>query len=255
MPGKDQRMGRGGRCLVATFLSLAFLMGGCSAGGMLGGSNAPAAAAPGSGSGGISKFFGGSSAKSAQTVAGATPDVTCPPVEIRQGASALTIAPAGDRSAMSVKYQASFLREARECTLADGNMVMKIGVQGRVIVGPAGGPGQIDIPLRIAVVQETPGGTKPIVTKFIRIPLAVENNPEGTLFSHVEEAMSFPLPTPTAALDDYIVYVGFDPYTAAAEDNEKAKPKPAPKAKPKPKAKPQVKPQATTQAKPKAGAN
>lgn len=231
-------MGRGGRGLVATFLSLAFLMGGCSSGGMLGGSNAPAAAAPGSGSWGISKFSAGSSAKSPQTTAGAPPDVTCPPVEIRQGASTLTIAPPGDRSTMSVKYQASFVREARECTLADSNMVMKIGIQGRVIVGPAGGPGQVDIPLRIAVVQETPGGTKPIVTKFIRIPLAVENNPDGTLFTHIEEAMSFPLPTPTAALDDYIVYVGFDPFTAAAEDSEKAKPKAQSKAKPKPQAKP-----------------
>ena len=238
-------MGRGGRGLLATFLSLAFLVGGCSTGGTLGGSSAPAAAAPSSGSWGISKFFGGSSATSPQTVAGAQPDVTCPPVEIRQGASTLTITPPGDRSTMSVKYQASFVRQARECTLADSNMVMKIGVQGRVIVGPAGGPGQVDIPLRIAVVQETPGGTKPIVTKFIRIPLLVENNPDGTLFTHIEEAMSFPLPTPTAALDDYIVYVGFDPITAAAEDSEKAKPKAKSKAKPKPK----------PEAKPTAGAN
>jgi hypothetical protein len=41
--------------------------------------------------------------------------------------------------------------------------------------------------------------------------------------------LSFPVPTPTTALDDYIVYVGFDPVSAEAQ------PKPAPKARPKPK--------------------
>jgi hypothetical protein len=46
--------------------------------------------------------------------------------------------------------------------------------------------------------------------------------------------MSFPLPTPTALLDDYIAYVGFDPLSAEAEDQQKQKPKPKPKARPKP---------------------
>ena len=31
---------------------------------------------------------------------------------------------------------------------------MKVGIQGRVILGPSGRPGQIEVPLRIAVVQE-----------------------------------------------------------------------------------------------------
>ena len=35
-------------------------------------------------------------------------------------------------------------------------MTMKVGVEGRVLLGPAGGPGQVDIPLRMAVVQEGP---------------------------------------------------------------------------------------------------
>ena len=53
-------------------------------------------------------------------------------------------------------------------------------------------------------------------------------------FTRIEEGLSFPLPTPLTALDDYIAYVGFDPLTAEAEDNQKAKPKPRAKPKPKP---------------------
>ena len=135
---------------------------------------------------------------------------------------------------MSLKYQGTFARVARECAVVDGNMLMKIGVQGRVIVGPAGGPGQVDVPLRLAVVQETPGGSTPIVTKFIRIPVTIGPNEGNALFTHIEEGLSFPLPTPTTQLDDYIAYVGFDPLSAEAQDQQKQKPKPKPKPRPKP---------------------
>jgi hypothetical protein len=185
-------------------------------------------------SGLIPSFFAGSSASSRQTVAGAQPDVNCPRVEVRIGASTLTIGPTGDKAAMSLKYQGTFSRAARECAVVDGNMVMKIGVQGRVIVGPAGGPGQVDVPLRFAVVQETPGGSTPIATKFIRLPVMIGPNDGNVPFTHIEDAISFPLPAPMTLLDDYVAYVGFDPLSAEAQDQQKEKPKPKPKRKPKP---------------------
>lgn len=227
---------------------LALLTAGCTTGGMFGspaatapaGSAAPApagsAAPPASSSWSdkIERFFAGSSAKSRQVVAGASSDLNCPPVEIREGAATLAIGPQGDNAPLSLKYQGSFERTARQCAVVGGNMVMKIGVQGRIIVGPAGGPGQVDVPLRIAVVQETPGSSKPITTKFVRIPVTVAGA-EGAPFTHIEEAMSFPLPTPSGMLDDYVVYVGFDPLTAEMQDKQKA---PKPRAKPKRKLKP-----------------
>ena len=50
--------------------------------------------------------------------------------------------------------RARIVRTARECHVAAGIMTMKVGIEGRVITGPAGGPGTVDVPLRIAVVQE-----------------------------------------------------------------------------------------------------
>ena len=231
---KINRIGWRGHGGLAAMLSLALFSAGCSSGSMSGAPSAPAAGAAPASSWGISNFFSSSSAKEPQAASGAQPELNCPPIQVRQGASTLTIAPNGDRSTMSVKYQASFLREARQCYTANGVMVLKVGVEGRVIVGPAGAPGQLDVPLRIAVVQETPGGMRAVVTKFIRIPTAIAGNPDGTIFSHIEDGLSFPLPTPTAALDDYVVYVGFDPQSAQAQDAEQAKPKPKAKAKPKP---------------------
>jgi hypothetical protein len=227
-----QRMRWRNRASIAALLSLAFIAAGCTGGGVFGAPSAPVADS--SIGDKISNFFEGSSAKSPQAATGAQPDINCPPVRVREGASTLTIGPTGENATMSLKYQGSFLRAARECAAVGGNLVMKIGVQGRVIVGPAGGPGQVDVPLRIAIVQETPGGMKPIVTKFIRIPVTVTSDASGGLFTHIEEGLSFPLPTPIAVLDDYTAYVGFDPLTAEAQDKEKQKPKPKTKPKPKP---------------------
>jgi len=209
----------------------ALLAAGCS-GGLFGGPSGPAAdaaAAPPSALGQFAGFLSGSSAKGPQTATGAQADVNCPPVDVRRGASTLSIGPTADKTAMTLRYQVDFVREARECTVAGGNMMMKVGIAGRVIVGPAGGPGQVDVPLRMALVEETPsGGTHPILTKFFLIPVVLGPGQGSATFAHIEEGITFPLPSPTSQLDDYLIYVGFDPVTAETQA------KPTPKGKPKP---------------------
>jgi hypothetical protein len=215
-------------------LALALSAAGCSSSSVTtAGLVVPSAAATAvplgnAGSGPATEIFTGSTAKDMQTAANAEPDVNCPAVEIRRGASTLTIPPPGEHSAMTLKYQGSFVRAARECAVADGNMIMKIGVEGRVVVGPAGGPGQLNVPLRFAVVQETPTGMRPVATKFVVVPVNIDAT-GNSLFTHVEEGLAFPIPTPTALLDDYIVYIGFDPVSAEAQ--AKGPPKVRPKTK------------------------
>jgi hypothetical protein len=233
------------RVSTAALLALALLASGCSGGGGLGGpAPTPSAASatpppPSSPSlkDKIETFFSGASAKAPQPVANAQPDVDCPYIDIRQGASTLTIPPPppdGGNEAMSLKYQGTFVRAARECKVVGNQMVIKIGVEGRVIVGPAGGPGQVDVPLRIAVVAVQPtAGSKTIATKLIRIPVTIGPNDEFATFTHIEEGLAFPLPS-AAVLDSYIVYIGFDPIGAEAEDKAKLKPALGIKPKPKP---------------------
>src|SRR3984957_13405207 len=233
---------RGGFCAsVATLFVLALLASGCSGSSLLGTTpSAPATGAPPASSSPsftdkISGFFSRSTATSQQSVTGTTQEIDCPLINIRSGASTLTIgatssacdANTTNNGAMAVRYQGTFVRAARECALVGGNVVMKIGVEGRIIVGPAGGPGQVDVPLRIAVVEETTAHTKPIVTQLIRIPVTVASATENPTFTHIEEGVTFPMP---ANLDNYVVYIGFDPIAAAAQDH----PKPAPKPKAKP---------------------
>jgi hypothetical protein len=164
-------------------------------------------------------------------------NVDCPLIDIRQGAGTLSIPmppPDGSNDAMSLKYQGTFVRAARDCKVINGQLVMKIGVQGRVIVGPAGGPGQVEVPLRLAVVDQSPAGSKTILTKLVRIPVMVTNDDAGAVFTHIEDDFAFPLPS-SAELDNYLVYIGFDPI--GAQEQDKAR-RPVVRSKPRPKPKP-----------------
>ncbi len=146
----------------------------------------------------------------------------------------MTVSEPGGNAAMSLKYQGSFVRAARQCSVVAGQMIMKLGVQGRIILGPAGAPGEVNVPFRIAVVDETPVQSKTIVTKLIMIPVIVRSVDDNPTFTHVEDALTFPLPS-AAALEHYIVYIGFDPLAAEGQASQaKAGPKHRRRPRPKP---------------------
>ncbi|MCK9908583.1 hypothetical protein MXD81_05555 [Microbacteriaceae bacterium K1510] len=155
-------------------------------------------------------------------------DIECPDLKVRTGASTLMIGSKpgeGEPAALDVRYQGTIVRLARECNVHAGMMTMKVGIEGRVITGPAGGPGTVDVPLRIAVVQEglTP---KPIVSKFGREQVTIANAVDRVTFTHIESDLTFPLPQPLGLIDSYTVYVGFDPLGAKPEPKRPVRRKP-----------------------------
>jgi hypothetical protein len=228
-----------GRATTVAVFALALLATGCSGGSRFFGGPSASTTAPApdptptnttSSSGSwlpadVTNFFNGSSDKGPQPVAGATPDVECPYIQIREGASTLIINGPGDNAAMSLKYQGTFVRAARQCAVVAGQMVMKVGVEGRIILGPLGTAGVVNVPLRIAIVDETPSASKTILTKLVIIPVTVQSADDNPTFSHVDDNLSFPLPS-SSALDNYIVYIGFDPIAAQAQErHERPRPK------------------------------
>jgi hypothetical protein len=148
--------------------------------------------------------------------------IDCPGVEVRQGASTLAVSvPGAEAGPMTMRYQAGIGQTARECAPLGGVMTMKVGVQGRVLLGPAGAPGQLDIPLRMVVVQEG-ANPKTIVSKFYRFAVAIPPGQTAVPFVHVEQDLTFPMPR-AAELEAYVVYVGFDPGGAAAKPEPRKK--------------------------------
>jgi hypothetical protein len=136
-------------------------------------------------------------------------DADCPSLDIRQGAATLAIAAKTQQpTASDLRYQLTFTQLARQCALNGPVIRMRVGVQGRVLVGPAGAPNEVTVPVRYAVVQE---GVEPktITTKFRRFNVAIPPGQTNVSFTDIEEDLSFPMPS-RAALDAYVVYVGFD---------------------------------------------
>jgi len=147
-------------------------------------------------------------------------EVDCPGVDVRQGASTMSITePGAEAGPMTTRYQVTIGQTARECAALGGVMTMKVGVQGRVLLGPAGGPGQIDIPLRMAVVREGPN-PKTIVSKFYKLAVAIPPGQTSVPYMHIDQDLTFPMPR-EADLDAYIVYVGFDPASLSTKPERK----------------------------------
>jgi hypothetical protein len=173
-------------------------------------------------------LFGGKSDEPATAAApGAPPvedtgDLTCPPVTVRAGASTYAVAAPGKQPVGNdLRFQATITKMARECSVNGGVITARIGIQGRVIAGPAGAPSSIQVPIRVAVVQ---GGVseKTIATKAYQTTVTMSETGSEP-FTMVAEDLVYPVP-PGALGDSYIFYIGFDPQALKPE-------RPAPKKK------------------------
>ena len=172
----------------------------------------------------LNSWFFGAPATDNRPAQAEQAELDCPSVDIRAGASTLAInTPGGEATPMTMRYQVSIGNTARECAALGSVMTMRVGMKGRVLLGPAGGAGQVDIPIRMAVVHEGPS-PRVIVSKFHRMQVAVQPGQTAVDFTHVEQDLTFPMPRP-AALESYVVYVGFDPSAAPAKPERKQKKK------------------------------
>src|SRR5438309_1382967 len=148
---------------------------------------------------------------------------SCPPVSIRAGASTYAVGASGKAATGNdVRFQATITKTARDCTKAGGEITARIGIQGRVIAGPAGAPASVEVPLRVAVVQGGVG-EKVIASKAYRTTVGMSEG--GSVpFTFVAEDLVYPMPSAKDA-DSYIFYVGFDPQALSPEPKARAKKK------------------------------
>lgn len=212
-------------------LTAATALSGCGGGSMFGSASSTGSSSPSIGSR-FSQLFGSNSQAAVTSDTHATPstqatdnsDLTCPSVQIRFGASTLAVGlPGKPASGNDLRYQGTITRTARDCTLSNGQITARIGIQGRVIVGPAGAPPTVDVPIRVAVVQDG-APEKIIFTKAFKTTVELSSGDLNSEFSMVAEGLIYPVPT-AAANDQYIFYVGFDPAGVKPEAPAKGKKK------------------------------
>ena len=172
-------------------------------------------------------LFGGKSDEPAEPKPAPAPgqpaedDLDCPQVTVRAGASTYAVGASGKPAVGNdIRFQASITKMARECSRSSAGITARIGIQGRVIAGPAGAPASVEVPLRIAVVQGGVG-EKVIASKAYRTTVAMSEG--GSVpFTFVAEDLAYPVPAPAVA-DTYIFYVGFDPQALSPEPKGRKK--------------------------------
>nr|WP_306265274.1 hypothetical protein [Pararhizobium sp. IMCC3301] len=129
----------------------------------------------------------------------------CPKIELRQGTESFGVYERGfDGNRKKLVHQARIENTARECTIANGQLQMRIGINGRVLAGPSSASSStISVPIRIAVVR------------FQDSVLYSQIHPVSVQISEFDKTPEFvsvvnvTVPYP-ADERDFIIYVGFD---------------------------------------------
>jgi hypothetical protein len=180
------------RLLALGALAGGLLLAGCGGEtGLLSG----ATEAPKSGAGLASVSAGASGGR--QTVR-----IDCPIVQVEPGAASHRV---GGESASSVRYQISIGEVARECEESGGQLRVRVGVETRTVIGPAGSAGTYTAPLTISVRRTS--DEKTLVAKTYSVGGAAGADRAG-LNSIVTEPLSVPYINERAA-DDYEIVLAF----------------------------------------------
>lgn len=78
----------------------------------------------------------------------------CPRVSLRDGTSYFrTYEDGGENDPSRIVHQVALADTTRQCILRDDNIIVNVVAAGRLVAGPAGGPGEVEMPIRVAAVQ------------------------------------------------------------------------------------------------------
>lgn len=130
--------------------------------------------------------------------------VSCPSIETLDGEGSYRV---GGPASTSVRHQFSMAEAVRECTLNGGQIGLRVGVEGLVLLGPAGSPGSFSAPIRVSVRNER--DQKIIATKTYRASANVPGGDSQGAFRIVSDTISVPFLSEDAG-DDYTIIVSFD---------------------------------------------
>jgi hypothetical protein len=133
--------------------------------------------------------------------------IVCPQVIVLEGTAASQVYAGTPPSSANLRYQSALDDTARECTLDGDQLAIKIGIAGKVLLGPAGSPGSFSVPVRMAVLREH--DNQPIVSKLYSAAVTVAAGETRGDFTVVSEPLRVPF-IQDHAEDDYTIRVGID---------------------------------------------
>ncbi|CAO4156784.1 DUF3617 domain-containing protein [Methylorubrum thiocyanatum] len=97
-------------------------------------------------------------------------DVYCPPVFVPDGGAAIQAFAGAAGDNRRLRHQIVFGRLSRECKARpDGSVAVRVGVELRALLGPAGAAGRFEAPVTIAVKSNE----QPVMSRTHRVAVAV----------------------------------------------------------------------------------
>jgi hypothetical protein len=133
--------------------------------------------------------------------------IYCPQVIVLEGTAASQAYAGTPPSSANLRFQYALDDTARECTLEGDQLAIKIGVAGKVLLGPAGSPGGFSVPVRMAILRER--DNLPLVSKLYRAAVTVAAGETRADFTIVSEPLRVPF-IQDRAENDYTIKVGID---------------------------------------------
>jgi hypothetical protein len=110
------------------------------------------------------------------------------------------------QQASGVAFQASLVTLARECIFEAKQVRIRVGVEGRLLLGQNGKPGTFSVPVRVVVKRRS----DIVVQRFTRLDVTVPATDTLADFVHIEENIVVPISENDPG-DEYDIFVGFDP--------------------------------------------
>jgi hypothetical protein len=143
-------------------------------------------------------YYGGTTVP--PPAAGVVSPVVCPAVSIAPGGSAINSYAGGRAGAPdALRSQISITDVARECTgRPDGSTIVKVGVEGRALVGQGGAAGRFEASVRFAIKR----GDRILASATRRAAVALSAGETQGTFLVVEEGLRVP-----AGTDDFEIEV------------------------------------------------
>jgi hypothetical protein len=127
-------------------------------------------------------------------------NIDCPVVDVLEGGGFMQVG-----SGAGLRQQFTIGETSRECTVVNGQIMIRVGVSGRVVAGPAGAAGNFTVPIRVGVRRED--NQQIVTSKVFNVPASIPAGQGSSTFAFVSDPVSVPY-TRDEANEDYMVVVG-----------------------------------------------
>lgn len=127
----------------------------------------------------------------------------CPPIKVRPGGETLFYYGKGKvGNPKDLNYQAVIDKQSRNCVVSNGLITVKMGMAGRVLLGPSGTQTKVDVPVRFSVERDD----VPLYSEKYQVTVPIAPPAQSAEFVKVVENVAIPY----TGGEKIVIWVGFD---------------------------------------------